>query len=71
MVEGDGTVGTELGPNTSLLALGEHFLGKDQEMTDLVDRSQSKPRRLEFNAAIITLPLFLLPVQLGTNQVGC
>lgn len=30
-------MGTELGPNTSLLALGEHFLGKDQEMTDLVD----------------------------------
>lgn len=37
MVEGDGTVGTELGPNASLLALGEHFLGKDQEMTDLVN----------------------------------
>lgn len=30
-------MGTELGPNASLLTLGELFLGKEQEMTDLAD----------------------------------
>ena len=37
MVEGDGYLGPELGPNACLLALKEHFSGKDWEMIDLVD----------------------------------
>lgn len=37
MVEGDGSLGPELGPNAGLLALKEHFSGKDWEMIDLVD----------------------------------
>lgn len=37
MVEGDGSLGTELGPNAGLLALKKQFLGKDWEMIDLVD----------------------------------
>lgn len=30
-------MGMDLGPNASLLTLGELFLGKGQEMTELVD----------------------------------
>ena len=37
MVEGDGSMGMDLGPNASLLTLGELFLGKGQEMTELGD----------------------------------
>jgi len=34
-------MGAERGPNASRLALEEHFLGKDQEMTDLVDLGET------------------------------